>query len=105
MPCQSGPQGASACQGTLVTTPLRAQSEAVWLVTIITGVRQRAQQGRLRLSLTETGQLDDVTAEHNHKLVEGVRIHAKSAGLTDLNVLFDNVDRTLANHKLEAHGV
>ncbi|GLR67704.1 hypothetical protein GCM10010909_23850 [Acidocella aquatica] len=49
--------------------------------------------------LDQIGQLDETTALHLHKLVAGVRIHAKSRGLTDLNTLFDNLDRTLA-HKL-----
>lgn len=53
--------------------------------------------GVLTKRLIETGQLDQDTAEHVHKLVQGVRIHAKSAGLSDLNVLFDNIDNILAS--------
>ena len=33
---------------------------------------------------------------HLHRLVNGVRTHAQTAGLTDLRILFDNIDRTLA---------
>lgn len=51
--------------------------------------------GVLTKRLIETGQLDDETAGHIHRLVKGVRIHADNHGLTDLNVLFDNIDQTL----------
>ena len=51
--------------------------------------------GALIKRLSETGQLDQATARHLHQLVNGVRKHAKIQGLTDLNILFDNVDRTL----------
>ncbi len=43
----------------------------------------------------EVNQLDSETKEHIHKLVNGVRIHAKNAGLSDLNILFDNIDKSL----------
>jgi hypothetical protein len=52
--------------------------------------------GVLTRRLIETNQLDRDTADQIHRLVQGVRVHAKSTGLTDLNVLFDNLDRTLA---------
>lgn len=55
--------------------------------------------GVLTKRLIEVGQLDDATADQLHKLVKGVRIHAKSVGLTDLNVLFDNIDKTLAERR------
>ncbi len=55
--------------------------------------------GVLTKRLIEIDQLDRATAEHIHRLVQGVRIHAKNAGLTDLNVLFDNIDRTLEEHR------
>jgi hypothetical protein len=56
--------------------------------------------GQLTKRLIEIDQLDRETAESIHRLVQGVRIHAKNAGLTDLNVLFDNIDRTLADAAL-----
>jgi hypothetical protein len=55
--------------------------------------------GVLTKRLVEVGQLDDQTAEHAHKLVQGVRIHAKHAGLADLNVLFDNIDISLERQR------
>lgn len=54
--------------------------------------------GVLTKRLVEVGQLDAGTAQHLHKLVGGVRAHAKSRGLSDLNILFDNIDRALASH-------
>ena len=56
--------------------------------------------GQLTKRLIEIDQLDRETAENIHRLVQGVRIHAKNAGLTDLNVLFDNIDRTLSQGSL-----
>lgn len=56
--------------------------------------------GVLTKRLTEVGQLDNETAEHIHRLVQGVRIHAQNAGITDLNVLFDNVDKTLEKQRV-----
>jgi len=53
--------------------------------------------GVLIQRLDQIGQLDEATAKHLHKLVAGVRTHAKSRGLNDLNILFDNVDRALGN--------
>jgi hypothetical protein len=52
--------------------------------------------GVLTKRLIEINQLDRDTADQIHRLVQGVRVHAKSTGLTDLNILFDNLDRTLA---------
>ena len=54
--------------------------------------------GVLTKRLVEVGQLDDETSAQIHKLVQGVRLHAKNAGMTDLNVLFDNIDQTLKKH-------
>jgi hypothetical protein len=45
--------------------------------------------------LSETGNLDAATARRIHHLVGAVRIHAKNAGLNDLEFLFDNLDRAL----------
>lgn len=56
--------------------------------------------GVLTKRLVEVGQLDDQTAEHIHRLVQGVRIHAKRAGLADLNVLFDNIDNSLEKQRI-----
>lgn len=52
--------------------------------------------GLLVRRLNELGQLDDATARQLHKLVAGVRMHASHAGINDLNILFDNIDRSLA---------
>jgi hypothetical protein len=54
--------------------------------------------GVLTERLIEVGQLDKATADHLHKLVVGVRTHAKSVGLTDLNSLFNNIDEKLLKH-------
>ena len=51
--------------------------------------------GMLIKRLEEVGQLDEATARHIHLIVGNVRTHAKNAGLTDLNILFDNIDRAL----------
>lgn len=51
--------------------------------------------GVLVKRLNELGQLDDATAEQIHKLVNGVRTHAKHSGLSDLKILFDNIDNAL----------
>lgn len=61
--------------------------------------------GVLAKRLVEVGQLDMATAQHLHKLVAGVRTHAKASGLEDLNVLFDNVDRALVTHAKDSIGV
>jgi hypothetical protein len=55
--------------------------------------------GILIKRLDQTGHLDEPTAEHLHRLVLGVRAHAKHAGLTDLNVLFDNIDNSLSERR------
>jgi hypothetical protein len=61
--------------------------------------------GVLTKRLVETGQLDDRTAEHIHRLVQGVRIHARNADLTDLDVLFDNIDHSLEAKRTAEVGV
>jgi hypothetical protein len=58
--------------------------------------------GVLTKRLIEVDQLDQETAEHIHRLVQGVRVHAKNAGLSDLNVLFDNIDRSLEEQRVKA---
>ena len=58
--------------------------------------------GVLTKRLAETGQLDEHTADHVRRLGQGVRIHAKNAGLTDLNVLFDNIDAVLGQEQATA---
>lgn len=52
--------------------------------------------GVLTKRLIEVGQMDKPTAVHLQKLILGVRTHAKSVGLTDLNTLFDNIDAKLS---------
>ena len=51
--------------------------------------------GMLIKRLDEVGQLDEATSHHIHRLVGSVRTHATNAGLTDLHILFDNIDRSL----------
>lgn len=51
--------------------------------------------GLLIKRLEEIGQLDDATAHQIHRLVGTVGVHAKNAGLRDLNILFDNIERAL----------
>lgn len=51
--------------------------------------------GILTKRLNEVGQLDETTRNQLHRLVEGVRLHAENAGLDDLHILFDNIDRAL----------
>jgi hypothetical protein len=53
--------------------------------------------GTLIKRLNELGQLDRATAQHLHALVTAVGVHARSRHLTDLNILFDNVDRALGD--------
>lgn len=55
--------------------------------------------GVLTKRLIEVGQMDKASAEQLHKLVVGVRSHAKSVGLTDLNILFDNIDKQLSEQR------
>ena len=52
--------------------------------------------GVLTKRLSDVGQLDDDTAEHLHRLVQGVRVHANHAGLSDLRILFDNIDKSMS---------
>jgi hypothetical protein len=52
--------------------------------------------GTLIRRLSDVGQLDQATARTLHKLVVGVRTHAHSRGLDELNILFDNIDRSLS---------
>jgi hypothetical protein len=68
---------------------LRDQADHIALLSLM-------MVGVLTKRLIEVEQLDKATAEHLHKLVQGVRIHAKAVGLTDLNVLFDNIDKALS---------
>ena len=51
--------------------------------------------GVLVRRMSELGQIDEATAVHIHKLAENVRRHAGFAGLTDLKVLFENIDHAL----------
>ena len=52
--------------------------------------------GLLARRMKELGQLDDDTASHLHRLVKSVGVHAKAAGIEDLDVLFGNVERALS---------
>ena len=54
--------------------------------------------GVLTKRLQELGQLDEATISLLSHLVKAVRTHAKSHGLSDLDVLFDNIDRALGEH-------
>jgi RIO-like serine/threonine protein kinase len=58
--------------------------------------------GLLLRRLNELGQIDEVTANHLHQLVAGVRRHAAISDLGDLNVLFDNIDRSLGSREQAA---
>jgi hypothetical protein len=58
--------------------------------------------GVLTKRLVQLEQLDSETAEHIHRLVQGVRIHAKNAGMSDLNILFDNIDKSLEEQRAQA---
>jgi hypothetical protein len=51
--------------------------------------------GVLTKRLKELGQLDTDTSEHLHRLVRSVQEHARISGIEDLNVLFDNIDKSL----------
>lgn len=51
--------------------------------------------GVLTKRLNDIGQLDKATASQLHKLVRGVRVHAQNAGINDLKIMFDNIDRSL----------
>ena len=51
--------------------------------------------GVLTKRMKELGQLDDDTSAHLHRLVSTVREHANAAGIIDLKVLFDNIDKSM----------
>ncbi len=71
---------------------LKSQTDHVALLSLmIVGVLTRR--------LIQVNQLDKETAAQIHTLVQGVRIHAKNSGLTDLNILFDNIDKALAENR------
>lgn len=53
--------------------------------------------GILVKRLNDLGQLDEATGRHLRQLIKGVRTHARSRNLTDLNVLFDNIDDALGD--------
>lgn len=72
---------------------LRDQTDHIALLSLM-------MVGVLTKRLIEVDQLDKATAEELHKLVHGVRIHAKNAGLTDLNILFDNIEKSLAERRV-----
>jgi hypothetical protein len=72
---------------------LRDQTDHIALLSLM-------MVGVLTKRLVEVDQLDKATADELHKLVQGVRIHAKNAGLTDLNILFDNIDKSLAERRV-----
>ena len=61
--------------------------------------------GTLIKRLNELGQLDQATAHHLHGLVIAVGSHAKSRHLTDLNILFDNIDRALGDKAKKSEAV
>jgi len=75
------------------TMQLRDQTDHIALLSLM-------MVGVLTKRLVEVDQLDKATADELHKLVQGVRIHAKNAGLTDLNILFDNIDKSLAERRV-----
>jgi hypothetical protein len=52
--------------------------------------------GVLTKRLNDIGQLDHETAAHLHRLVQGVSVHASHAGIRDLKMLLDNIDKSLA---------
>lgn len=52
--------------------------------------------GLLARRMKELGQLDEATATHLHRLVNSVRVHAKTSGIADLDVLFSNIERSLS---------
>jgi hypothetical protein len=58
--------------------------------------------GVLAKRLNDLGQLDEATSRHLQQLVKGVRTHARSRNLTDLNVLFDNIDDALSERAISA---
>ena len=58
--------------------------------------------GVLAKRLHDVDMLDDETEKHLHKLVQGVRKHAETVGITDMNALFTNIERHLNSGKKEA---
>jgi hypothetical protein len=52
--------------------------------------------GLLAHRMKELGQLDEGTSTHLLRLVKSVRVHARTAGIEDLEVLFDNIERSLS---------
>ena len=52
--------------------------------------------GLLTRRMKDLGQLDEPTAAHLQRLVHNVRVHAKASGIEDLNVLFDNLEKSLS---------
>lgn len=51
--------------------------------------------GVLIKRLNELDQLDDETSRHLHHLITSVRTHAAASDITELNTLFDNIDKAL----------
>lgn len=52
--------------------------------------------GALTKRMAELNQLDEETGLHLHRLVQTVRAHARLRNIDDLEVLFGNIDRSLA---------
>jgi hypothetical protein len=61
--------------------------------------------GVLIKRLEETGQFDDATERQLHHLVRAVRTHAESSGLSDMHILFDNIDLALGSRSGKATSV
>jgi hypothetical protein len=51
--------------------------------------------GTLVKRLNELGQIDEATGQRLHHLVRAVRTHAEGRNLSDLHILFDNIDVAL----------
>lgn len=51
--------------------------------------------GVLARRMNQLDQLDEETASHLRKLVKSVREHAKMSGIGDLDVLFDNIIKSV----------
>jgi len=51
--------------------------------------------GILTKRLNELGQINEATASLLHHLVTAVRTHAETRDLSDLHILFDNIERAL----------
>ena len=51
--------------------------------------------GVLVRRMKELDQLDESTSKHLHHLVKMVGEHARSSGIEDLKILFENIDRAL----------